>query len=182
MTASHLEDLFTFIRFPSVSTLPERKGDLVACAEWLAAKLKSIGLKSEVHPTGGHPIVIGRNEHVPGRRTVMIYGHYDVQPVDPLGEWTSPPFDPVVRDGVLYARGSTDNKGQILSHILGVQETLKEKGELPVNLIFLVEGEEEIGSKHLEAFLSAHRDQLQCDLIAMVPPPIYTVASLAVRS
>jgi acetylornithine deacetylase/succinyl-diaminopimelate desuccinylase-like protein len=167
MQASHLEDLFTFIRFASVSTLPERKGDLVACAEWVAAKLRSMGLKSEVHPTAGHPIVIGRNAHVPGRRTVMIYGHYDVQPVDPLGEWTSPPFEPVVRDGVLYARGSTDNKGQILSHILGVQETLREHGDLPVNLIFLVEGEEEIGSKHLDAFLTAHRDELRCDLIAI---------------
>lgn len=167
MNASHLEDLLTLIRFPSVSTLPERKGDLVACAEWVAGKLRAIGLKSEVHPTAGHPIVIGRNEHVAGRRTVMIYGHYDVQPVDPLGEWTSPPFEPVVRDGVLYARGSTDNKGQILSHILGVQETLREKGELPVNLIFLIEGEEEIGSKNLAAFLTAHREELKCDLIAI---------------
>jgi acetylornithine deacetylase/succinyl-diaminopimelate desuccinylase-like protein len=167
MNSSHLEDLFAFIRFPSVSTLPERKGDVAACAAWVAGKLKAIGLKSEVHPTAGHPIVVARNEHVAGRRTVMIYGHYDVQPVDPIGEWKSPPFEPVVRDGVLYARGSTDNKGQILAHILGVGETLKEKGELPVNVIFLVEGEEEVGSKNLEAFLTAHREELRCDLIAI---------------
>ncbi len=167
MNQAHLDDLFAFIRFPSVSTLPERKGDVAACAEWVAGKLRDVGLQSTVHPTAGHPVVIARNQHAPGRRTVMIYGHYDVQPVDPLNEWTSPPFEPVVRDGVLYARGSTDNKGQILAHILGVGETLKEKGELPVNLIFLVEGEEEIGSKHLEAFLTAHREELRCDLIAI---------------
>jgi acetylornithine deacetylase/succinyl-diaminopimelate desuccinylase-like protein len=167
MHQSHLDDLFAFIRFPSISTLPERKGDVAACADWMAAKLRAIGLESKVHPTGGHPIVIGRNQHVAGRRTVMIYGHYDVQPVDPLGEWTTPPFEPVVRDGVLFARGSTDNKGQILAHILGVGETLQEKGELPVNLIFLIEGEEEIGSKHLETFLNAHQEELRCDLIAI---------------
>src|SRR4030095_5478508 len=124
-------------------------------------------LKAELHPTGGHPIVVARNEHVPGRRTVMIYGHYDVQPVDPLNEWNSPPFEPVVRDGVIFARGSTDNKGQILAHVLGVGETIREKGELPVNLIFLIEGEEEVGSKHLDAFLQEHREALRCDLIAI---------------
>ena len=167
MNQAHLDDLFAFIRFPSVSTLPERKGDVAACAEWVSAKLRAIGLTSTVHPTEGHPIVVARNQHVAGRRTVMIYGHYDVQPVDPVAEWTTPPFEPVVRDGVLYARGSTDNKGQILAHILGVGETIQEKGEAPVNLIFLVEGEEEIGSKHLEAFLVAHREELKCDLIAI---------------
>jgi acetylornithine deacetylase/succinyl-diaminopimelate desuccinylase-like protein len=97
----------------------------------------------------------------------MIYGHYDVQPVDPLNEWTSPPFEPVVRDGVIFARGSTDNKGQILGHILGVGETIREKGDVPVNLIFLIEGEEEVGSKSLEPFLTTHREALRCDLIAI---------------
>jgi len=167
MTQAHLEDLFAFISFPSISTLPERKENVAACAAWVDKKLRSLGLESKVHPTAGHPIVVAKNQHVSGRRTVMIYGHYDVQPVDPVEEWTTPPFEPTVRDGVLYARGSTDNKGQILAHILGVGETLKEKGELPVNLIFLVEGEEEIGSKHLEAFLTAHREELRCDLIAI---------------
>jgi acetylornithine deacetylase/succinyl-diaminopimelate desuccinylase-like protein len=167
MNQAHLDDLFTFIRFPSVSTLPERKEDVANCAAWLQAKLKSIGLKTEIHPTAGHPIVVARNEHVPGRRTVMIYGHYDVQPVDPVNEWSSPPFEPVIRNGVIFARGSTDNKGQILAHVLGVGDTLREKGELPVNLIFLIEGEEEIGSKNLEPFLKQHRDELRCDLIAI---------------
>jgi acetylornithine deacetylase/succinyl-diaminopimelate desuccinylase-like protein len=167
MNQAHLDDLFAFIRFPSVSTLPDRKDDVLNCANWLKAKLAAVGLTSEVHPTAGHPIVLARNKHVAGRRTVMIYGHYDVQPVDPLNEWTSPPFEPTVRDGVIYARGSTDNKGQILAHVLGVGDTIREKGDLPVNLIFLIEGEEEIGSKHLEAFLQANREALKCDLIAI---------------
>lgn len=167
MNQQHLDDLFSFIRFPSVSTEPAHKGDVARCGEWLAGKLRGLGLKTEVHATGGHPIVVARNEHRPGRRTVMIYGHYDVQPVEPLGEWTSPPFEPVVRNGVIFARGSTDNKGQILAHVLGVGETLREKGELPVNLIFLIEGEEEVGSKHLSAFLESHKDELRCDLIAI---------------
>jgi len=167
MSITHLDDLFSFIRFPSVSTEPCHAGDVAKCAQWLVAKLTAIGLKAELHATGGHPIVTARNEHKPGRRTVMIYGHYDVQPVEPLAEWTTPPFEPVVRDGIIYARGSTDNKGQILAHILGVGETLREKRELPVNLIFLIEGEEEVGSKHLAAFLSANREALRCDLIAI---------------
>jgi acetylornithine deacetylase/succinyl-diaminopimelate desuccinylase-like protein len=167
MQSPHLDDLFAFIRFPSVSTEPRHAGDVARCADWLVAKLRGIGLTTELHPTGGHPIITARNAHQPGRRTVLIYGHYDVQPVEPLAEWTSPPFEPVVRDGIIYARGSTDNKGQILAHILGVGETLREKGELPVNLIFLIEGEEEVGSKHLGEFLSANRDALRCDLIAI---------------
>ena len=167
MQSPHLDDLFAFIRFPSVSTEPRHAGDVAKCADWLVAKLTAIGLKAELHPTKGHPIVTARNEHKPDRRTVMIYGHYDVQPVEPLAEWTSPPFEPVVRDGIIYARGSTDNKGQILAHILGVGETLREKGELPVNLIFLIEGEEEVGSQHLAEFLTANREALGCDIIAI---------------
>lgn len=163
----HIEDLFAFLRFPSVSTEPAHKADVARCGEWLVAKLRAAGLSAELHPTGGHPIVLARNAHRPGLRTVMIYGHYDVQPVEPLAEWKSPPFEPVVRDGVIYARGATDNKGQILAHVLGVAESLREKGELPVNLIFLIEGEEEVGSRHLEEFLGSRRDELRCDLIAV---------------
>ena len=167
MLQSHLDDLFAFIRFPSVSTEPRHKGDVAACASWLAEKLTSIGLTARIHPTPGHPIVTARNTHVAGRKTVMIYGHYDVQPVDPVNEWTSPPFEPVVRDGVIYARGSTDNKGQILGHVLGVGETIRAEGDVPVNLIFLIEGEEEVGSKNLESFLSENRELLKCDIIAI---------------
>ena len=167
MESKHLDDLFAFIRFPSVSTEPRHAGDVGACAEWLVGKLQSIGLTATLHKTGGHPIITARNAHQPGRRTVMIYGHYDVQPVEPLAEWTTPPFEPVIREDIIYARGSTDNKGQILAHVLGVGETLREKGELPVNLIFLIEGEEEVGSTHLAEFLETNREELRCDLIAI---------------
>ncbi len=167
MNDSHVAELLTFLRFPSVSTDPARRGDVAACAGWLVAKLVEIGLRAELHATAGHPIVVARNEHREGLRTVLIYGHYDVQPVDPVGEWTSAPFEPRIADGVIFARGATDNKGQIFAHILGVEETLAEKGALPVNVIFVIEGEEEIGSAHLDEFLTAHREELRCDVIAV---------------
>jgi acetylornithine deacetylase/succinyl-diaminopimelate desuccinylase-like protein len=167
VSAARLDLLFEFLRFPSVSTDPERRSAVAGCADWLVENLNEFGLKAELHPTSGHPIVIARNAHHSGRRTVLIYGHYDVQPEDPVAEWNSAPFEPVLRDGVIFARGATDNKGQILAHILGVAETLKAQGDLPVNLIFLIEGEEEIGSKHLATFLDQHRDSLRCDVIAV---------------
>ena len=115
-----LEDLFSFLRFPSVSTDSRHAGDIRACAEWLIAKLSAMGLTTELHETPKHPVVIARNAHVAGRRTVMIYGHYDVQPVDPVNLWTSDPFKPEIRDGRIWARGATDNKGQMMAHVLGV--------------------------------------------------------------
>ena len=162
-----LENLFSFLRFPSVSTDSRHAGDVRACAEWLITKLASIGLTTELHETPMHPVVIARNEHVAGRRTVLIYGHYDVQPVDPLSLWTSDPFEPVIREGRIWARGATDNKGQMMAHVLGVEKTLRENRELPVNLIFLFEGEEEIGSPSLASFLQRHRYELKCDVIAI---------------
>ena len=159
-------DLIQFLRFPSVSTDPAHKTDTDQCADWLVMKLQGIGLTAEKHPTPGHPVVVARNEHREGRPTVMIYGHYDVQPADPLDLWKTPPFEPRIEDGVIYARGSTDNKGQILAHIHGVQAALAE-GELPVNLIFLIEGEEEIGSANLGDFLQTHAAELKCDIIAI---------------
>jgi acetylornithine deacetylase/succinyl-diaminopimelate desuccinylase-like protein len=124
-------------------------------------------LTTELHETPGHPIVIARNQHQADHKTVLIYGHYDVQPADPLELWSSPPFSPEIRDGRIWARGATDNKGQMLAHILGVGKTLEANGELPVNLIFLFEGEEEIGSPNLAPFLKQHRDALKCDIIAI---------------
>ena len=162
-----LDQLLEFLRFASISTNPANNDDTRACADWVAAKLESVGLKAEVHSTPGHPVVVARNRHQAGRRTVLIYGHYDVQPVDPVELWDAPPFEPVVKDGVVFARGAADNKGQILAHILGVGETLREEGDLPVNVIFLVEGEEEIGSSNLAPFLEKHRDELRCDLVAI---------------
>jgi len=167
MPPQHLEDLFTFLRFPSVSTDSRHAGDLVACAGWLVAKLTGMGLDAALHPTARHPVVVARNKHIGGRPTVLIYGHYDVQPADPLELWDSPPFEPRLDGDRVYARGATDNKGQILAHILAVGETIAERGDVPVNLIFLIEGEEEIGSPNLAGFLREHRDALKCDVVAV---------------
>jgi acetylornithine deacetylase/succinyl-diaminopimelate desuccinylase-like protein len=162
-----LEDLFSFLRFASISTDSNHSGDVRACAEWLIEKLNHIGLDTELHETAQHPIVIARNKHVAGKKTCLIYGHYDVQPVDPVELWDSPPFEPEIRDGRIWARGATDNKGQMLAHVLGVEQSLEEDGVLPVNLIFLFEGEEEIGSPNLMPFLQQHKDELKCDVIAV---------------
>ncbi len=166
MNPVQVDQLLQFLSFPSISADRAYADYVSECATWLFQKLTSIGLTAELHKTAGHPIVIAKNEHRPGLRTVLIYGHYDVQPVDPLELWDSPPFDPKIVNEVVFARGATDNKGQILAHILGVEEALK-TGPLPVNLIFLIEGEEEVGSEHLGPFLLEHRDELQCDVIAI---------------
>lgn len=162
-----LEDLFSVLRFPSISTDSKHAGDVRDCANWYVEKFRGMGLTVELCETAKHPIVLARNEVVEGRKTVMIYGHYDVQPVDPVSLWHSAPFEPVIKDGKIWARGATDNKGQHMAHLLGVEETLKEKGELPVNLIFLLEGEEEIGSPNLPGFLEARKEELACDVIAV---------------
>lgn len=162
-----LDDFLEFLRFASVSTDPAYAPQVSGCADWLVAKLNRIGLRAERRETPGHPIVVARNEARAGRPTVLIYGHYDVQPVDPLALWETPPFEPRIEDGIVYARGATDNKGQILAHILGVEAALAEEGELPVNVIFLIEGEEEVGSEHLADFIAAHRDDFRCDIVAV---------------
>lgn len=180
MNEGQISTLLEFLEFPSISTDHANADHVAACAQWLADVLVSIGLEAGVHKTEGHPIVVAKNEHKAGRRTVLIYGHYDVQPVDPLELWTHPPFTPHVANGRIYARGATDNKGQIMAHILGVAEQISEGGDLPVNLTFLIEGEEEIGSPNLEAFLRAHSCELQPDVIAisdtgMVAPGVPTL-------
>lgn len=167
MRESHLEDLYSFLRFPSVSTDDQFAPKVRDCAQWLSQKLSGIGLESKVVSTAGHPVVWARNKHREGRRTVLIYGHYDVQPPDPLDLWDSPPFEPVLKDGYVFARGSTDNKGQILAHILGIQEALKQDGDLPVNVDLVIEGEEEVGSQNLPKFLKENRDALKCDVVVV---------------
>jgi acetylornithine deacetylase/succinyl-diaminopimelate desuccinylase-like protein len=162
-----LDDLFEFLRFPSVSADSQYKSSVDACADWLTSRLQRAGLGAVKYETAGHPVVVAGNEHRPGRRTVLIYGHYDVQPADPLDLWETPPFEPVIKGDKILARGSTDNKGQILAHILGVESAIQEKGDLPVNLVFLVEGEEEIGSPHLEGFLKEHRSDWHADVVAI---------------
>src|SRR6184192_2030434 len=164
MRDNYLEEYYSFLRFPSVSTDDQYKEKLEECAGWLVEKLTSIGLQTQLVPTRGHPIVWAHNEQQSGRRTVLIYGHYDVQPPDPLELWDSPPFEPVLKNGYVFARGATDNKGQILSHILGAQEQIEAAGDLPVNVDLVIEGEEEIGSAHLGGFLEENRDALKCDV------------------
>ena len=164
MRDNYLEDYYSFLRFPSVSTDDQCKQKLEECARWLVNKLTAIGLETQLVPTKRHPIVWARNKHTAGRRTVLIYGHYDVQPPDPLELWDSPPFEPVLKNGYVFARGATDNKGQILAHILGIQETMEQDGDLPVNLHLVIEGEEEIGSGNLGPFLNENRDALKSDV------------------
>lgn len=164
---SALEDLLTCLRFASVSTDSKHRPDVRACAEWLISKLTGMGLSAQLHETPGHPIIVAKNKHVAGRRTVLLYGHYDVQPVEPVKEWLSPPFEPTIRDGRIYCRGATDNKGQLIAHVSGLAETLAKEGDLPVNLTILFEGEEEIGSPNLKPFLEAHREELACDVVAI---------------
>jgi acetylornithine deacetylase/succinyl-diaminopimelate desuccinylase-like protein len=167
MHNTYLEDFYSFLRFPSISTDDHYSGNVNECAQWLLRKLSAVGLEVQLVPTARHPVVWARNKHRQDRRTVLIYGHYDVQPPDPLDLWDSPPFEPVLKDGFVFARGATDNKGQILSHILGVQEKIEQAGELPVNLHFVIEGEEEIGSGNLGHFLRQNRDGLKCDVVVV---------------
>jgi acetylornithine deacetylase/succinyl-diaminopimelate desuccinylase-like protein len=129
--------------------------------------MNGMGLETAVHPTARHPVVVAKSKRVEGKPTVLIYGHYDVQPVDPLDQWETPPFEPVIKGGRIFARGATDNKGQFMAHLCGVEKALKEDGRLPLNVIFLIEGEEEIGSPNLAPFLEAHRKELGCDIIAI---------------
>jgi acetylornithine deacetylase/succinyl-diaminopimelate desuccinylase-like protein len=161
-----VDELLEFLRFPSVSAQSEHSGDMKDCAGWLVTKLRSMGLDARAVETSGHPVVVAATPRDPSKRTVLIYGHYDVQPAEPFALWTTPPFDPQIRDGRIYARGSTDNKGQIFAHIIGVEEALR-NGPLPTNVIFLIEGEEEVGSESLADFLKTHRDELACDVIAI---------------
>ena len=161
-----VEDLKEVLRIPSVSAQESHKGDVQRCAQHIAMHLKAIGLpRVEVVPTAGHPIVYAEWTGAPGKPTALLYGHYDVQPAEPLGLWTTPPFEPVVRDGKLYARGACDDKGQTYMHFKAIESHLKVSGKLPINLKIVIEGEEEVGSEHLEAFLEERRAALGADFI-----------------
>ena len=161
-----LAELLDFLHIPSVSALPEHAADVHRAAEWVAERMRAAGIESvQILPTGGHPVVYGDWLHAPGKPTVLIYGHFDTQPADPLELWDHPPFEPVVRDGRVYARGASDDKGNMLPPILAVEALLRTTGALPVNVKFLFEGQEEIGSPQIPAFVAAHRDMLACDLV-----------------
>ena len=162
------KEIFEFLRIPSVSAKSEHDEDTRRTAEWLRQKLTEAGLRSEILKTPGHPIVIGEwKEAGAGAPTVVVYGHYDVQPPDPLELWTSPPFEPEFRDARLYARGAADDKGQLYLHVKAAEAHLKGAGALPVNLIILAEGEEEVGSPNLAPFVEAHRERLACDAVVI---------------
>lgn len=161
-------ELDEFLRIPSVSARSEHNADTARCAEWLATQIRKIGMDASVHPTAGHPIVLGEwRKAGADAPTVLVYGHYDVQPVEPLELWTSPPFEPTVRAGKLYARGSVDDKGQLYIHVKAAEALLRERGKLPVNLIILAEGEEEVGSDNLTEFIERNAKLLACDSVVI---------------
>ncbi|WP_314589492.1 dipeptidase [Paenibacillus terrigena] len=162
----HLSQLQEWLSIPSISALSAHKEDVNRAAEWLANHLKEIGLEHvEVHQTNGHPIITADHLHAPGKPTILVYGHYDVQPVDPLNLWTTPPFEPAIRDGKLYARGATDDKGQLFLHVKAIEAILNQEKQLPVNIKLCIEGEEEISSASLPPFLEANRENLAADAI-----------------
>ena len=177
------DELFEFLRIPSVSARSEHNPDTARAADWLASSLRNAGLSATVHPTAGHPIVLGEWRKAPsGAPTLLIYGHYDVQPAEPLDLWTSPPFEPTVRSGRIYARGSVDDKGQLFLHVKALEAHLKVRGSLPVNVIVLAEGEEEVGSEHLEAFIRDNASKLATDAVvisdsAMFAPGLPSILS-----
>jgi acetylornithine deacetylase/succinyl-diaminopimelate desuccinylase-like protein len=176
-------ELFDFLRIPSVSARSEHDADTARCADWVAESLRTIGLSASIHPTKGHPIVVGEwRKAAPGAQTVLVYGHYDVQPAEPLELWDSPPFEPTVREGKIFARGSVDDKGQLYLHIKALEAHLSARGTLPVNVIVLAEGEEEVGSENLAEFIEANKKMLACDAViisdsAMFAPGLPSILS-----
>lgn len=160
-------DLADLLRIASVSADSRQNAETGRAAEWVAAQFKQLGLATELIPTAGHPLVYAESPPVPGKPVALVYGHYDVQPPEPLDEWISPPFEPTVRDGNVYARGATDDKGQMLTHVKGAEAWIKTVGKLPLQVKFLIEGEEEVGSAHLEPFVKANRDKLACDTVVI---------------
>ncbi len=164
----HLDELSAFLRFPSISTQPDHQADVIACANHLADKLKQIGFEHvQLMPTGGHPVVYADWLHAPDQPTVLVYGHYDVQPEDPVALWDSPAFEPQIRDGRLYARGASDDKGPVYMHVAVFEAYFKLHGALPVNVKLCIEGEEEIGSLHLDDFLEAHAQEFAADVVVI---------------
>src|SRR5208282_515040 len=160
----YLSELKDFIAIPSISTLPERKGDVQRAAEWLARELTSIGLDAEIIATNGHPVVYGERLSSPGKLTVLIYGHYDVQPVDPIDEWHSPPFEATIRGDDIFGRGASDMKGNAHAVLKALEASIN-SGNLAINVKTFFEGEEEIGSPNLEMFMTEHKKRLICDYV-----------------
>src|SRR5579859_6509023 len=181
--SEHLEELKELLRIPSVSAKSEHRPDIERAARWVAEKLRAAGLERvEIVPTKMHPLVYGESLQAPGKPTVLIYGHYDVQPAEPLALWTSPPFEPAVRDGKIFARGSVDDKGQLFLHIKALEAHLATRKKLPVNVVVVAEGEEEIGSEHLAKFVEEQKQLLRADAVvisdsAMFAPGLPSILS-----
>ncbi len=177
-----LAGLVRFVQWPSVSTDPAAAGAVRDCATWLADQMGRAGLEhAAVWETAGHPIVYADWLHTPGAPTALIYGHYDVQPVEPLDLWESPPFEATVRSGSLYGRGAADDKGQVYMHLVALRALLRAEGRLPINVKLLIEGEEEIGSPNLEAVVEAHLQDLQADLVVISDTSMYAVGRPALN-
>ncbi len=163
----HLQELIQWLRIPSISSDTSRKSEVEQAAKWVADKFDSAGIPNEIMATERHPMVFAQTPKIDGAPVVLVYGHYDVQPVEPLDQWISGPFEPTVRDGNLYARGATDDKGQVLTHIQSVCEAVAGGHPLPLQVKFLIEGEEEVGSENLERMLPELREQLACDCVVI---------------
>lgn len=162
---SWLADLMTSLRFPTISTQPEHADDMRRCAEWFRDQLAAAGLQTQILPTGGHPAVFADTGPVTGAPTFLVYGHYDVQPVGDLSLWQSPPFEPTVRNGAIYARGSADDKGQVMAHVAAMRCWKATGNPWPIRVKLLIEGEEEIGSRNLPKLIEANRERLACDYV-----------------
>src|SRR5687768_13402893 len=164
----YVEELKAYLAIPSISALPEHAADVKRCAEWTADEMRRIGMQNvRLIETPGFPVVYGDWLGAEGAPTILFYGHYDVQPVDPLNLWESPPFEATIRDGEIYARGSADDKGQVFMHFKAVEAHLKQAGRLPVNMKFMIEGEEEVGSAHLDDFIRSHKADLKADVVVI---------------
>ncbi|XZE54039.1 dipeptidase [Planctomycetaceae bacterium SH139] len=174
------EDLKEWLRIPSISSDPARIQETHAAGQWVAEKLRGGGLAVEMIETAGHPLIFASTPPVPGAPIALVYGHYDVQPVEPLDQWISGPFDPQVRDGNIYARGATDDKGQVLTHIESVLAWLATGEPLPIQIKFLIEGEEEVGSANLENLLASMAEQLACDVVVISDSSQYAAGQPAI--
>src|SRR6202051_2509962 len=162
----HLSELYEFLRIPSVSAQSEHKPDIERAAKWVAEKLKASGLDNvEILPTKMHPLVYGESLRAPGKPTILFYGHYDVQPAEPLDLWTSPAFEPTVRDGNLFGRGTADDKGQVHIHMKALESLQKVNGKFPINVKVLIEGEEEVGSVSLWDYVQKNKEKLKADAL-----------------
>ncbi|HEU5258592.1 MAG TPA: dipeptidase [Vicinamibacterales bacterium] len=170
----YIDELKQYLAIPSISALPEHAADVRRAAQWTADALTHAGIQNvSLIDTPGHPVVYGDWLSAPGKPTILFYGHYDVQPVDPLNLWTTPPFEANVRDGEIYARGAADDKGQVFMHIKAVEAHMKKAGGLPVNIRFFIEGEEEVGSIHLDDFIRSHKSELAADVVVISDSPMF---------